>query len=451
MIKQNVCSISREREDRHHILRGIRYTYADFGPVSAEQLYGRQTTVREMNQLLIGMDSNALREFLNPEGADSEKLCQERATEQAYYQGGMLLNELDEDKNPARHYVLGNKYIGLDHNYYLTDEQGSVRYVLDAAGNVQNDYRYDAFGQCIAGYENIPNRLRYNAQIEDDLTGLYYLRARYYNTGIGRFTQEDVIYNDGLNLYAYCGSNPIGYGDWDGYKKQPVPFKMGKYDYSDINSIGHLIGYLDKNITNEEILEIISEKKYVINIELMSTANLMIEAVHCDRFEVAKQLVNMGSDINWKCKASMINGNVLNVVSTPEEAEFFLKNGAEIEQNFKLNISYVNPAIAATQKNDLRMLEYWINKEKILFSNDMNYYNELCMAVVDLVSDINQTETLSYVISNDNLFEMLIENYKNITDKKSIELRRNSLNMIKNQDVKPRVEELKNILKSFNN
>ena len=183
----------------------------------------------------------------------------------------------------------------------------------------------------------------------------------------------------------------------------------------------------------------------------MSTANLMIEAVLCDRFEVAKQLVNMGSDINWKCKASMINGNVLNVVSTPEEAEFFLKNGAEIEQNFKLNISYVNPAIAAAQKNDLRMLEYWINKEKILFSNDMNYYNELCMAVVDSVSDINQTETLSYVISNDNLFEMLIENYKNITDKKSIELRRNSLNMIKNQDVKPRVEELKNILKSFNN
>ena len=133
----------------------------------------------------------------------------------------MLLHELDEDKNPARHYVLGNEYIGLDHNYYLTDEQGSVRYVLDAAGNVQNDYRYDAFGQCIAGQENIPNRLRYNAQIEDDLTGLYYLRARYYNTGIGRFTQEDVIYNDGLNLYAYCSSNPVMYADPSGYSCEP--------------------------------------------------------------------------------------------------------------------------------------------------------------------------------------------------------------------------------------
>ena len=54
-------------------------------------------------------------------------------------------------------------------------------------------------------------------QIEDDLTGLYYLRARYYNTGIGRFTQEDVIYNDGLNLYAYCNSNPVMYSDPSGY------------------------------------------------------------------------------------------------------------------------------------------------------------------------------------------------------------------------------------------
>ena len=53
------------------------------------------------------------------------------------------------------------------------------------------------------------------------LTGLYYLRARYYNTGIGRFTQKDVIYNDGLNLYAYCSSNPVMYADSSGYSCEP--------------------------------------------------------------------------------------------------------------------------------------------------------------------------------------------------------------------------------------
>ena len=45
----------------------------------------------------------------------------------------MLLHELDEDKNPARHYILGNEYIsqvdGTSFGYYLNDEQGSVWYL----------------------------------------------------------------------------------------------------------------------------------------------------------------------------------------------------------------------------------------------------------------------------------------------------------------------------------
>ncbi|MCM1161732.1 MAG: hypothetical protein NC412_10955 [Roseburia sp.] len=48
--------------------------------------------------------------------------------------------------------------------------------------------------------------------------GQYYLRARYYNPVIGRFTQEDTYYGDGLNLYAYCGNNPVGYEDPSGHQ-----------------------------------------------------------------------------------------------------------------------------------------------------------------------------------------------------------------------------------------
>lgn len=64
-------------------------------------------------------------------------------------------------------------------------------------------------------------RTSYTYDERSQLTGLYYLRARYYNTGIGRFTQEDVIYNDGLNLYAYCSSNPVMYEDPSGYSCEP--------------------------------------------------------------------------------------------------------------------------------------------------------------------------------------------------------------------------------------
>ena len=150
------------------------------------------------------------------------------------YQGGMLLHELDEDKNPARHYILGNEYIsqvdGTSFGYYLNDEQGSVWYLTGSDGSIRNHYRYSAFGETITAEETVPNRLRYNGQMAGGLTGLYYLRARYYNASLGRFTQEDVIYNDGLNLYAYCNSNPVMYSDPSGFTKQCDPKVGGEKD-----------------------------------------------------------------------------------------------------------------------------------------------------------------------------------------------------------------------------
>ena len=150
------------------------------------------------------------------------------------------LAELDEAGNQAKTYTLGNEYAGhvseLNNSltsenkaasYYITDEQGSIRYMLDQSGEVQNYYQYSAFGETIISEETTLNRLRYNAQTEDELTGLYYLRARYYAPSIGRFTQEDVIYNDGLNLYAYCNSNPVMYSDPSGFAKETCKSKVG--------------------------------------------------------------------------------------------------------------------------------------------------------------------------------------------------------------------------------
>lgn len=152
----------------------------------------------------------------------------------------MFLAELDEAGNQAKTYTLGNEYAGhvseLNNSltsenkaasYYITDEQGSIRYILDQSGEVLNFYQYSAFGETIISEETTPNRLRYNAQTEDELTGLYYLRARYYAPNIGRFTQEDVIYNDGLNLYEYCNSNPVMYSDPSGFAKETCKSKVG--------------------------------------------------------------------------------------------------------------------------------------------------------------------------------------------------------------------------------
>ena len=161
-------------------------------------------------------------------------VTENRETTNFVYRNGMPVSELDADKNPVRGYVLGNEYIsqvnGTTFGYYLNDGQGSVRYLTGSDGSIRNHYRYSAFGETITAEETVPNRLRYNGQMADGLTGLYYLRARYYNASLGRFTQEDVIYNDGLNLYAYCNSNPVMYSDPSGFAKQCDPKVGGEKD-----------------------------------------------------------------------------------------------------------------------------------------------------------------------------------------------------------------------------
>ena len=53
---------------------------------------------------------------------------------------------------------------------------------------------------------------RYDAE-----TGLYYVRARYYDPDLGRFLSRDPLgYAAGANLYLYAGGNPAVYTDPDG-------------------------------------------------------------------------------------------------------------------------------------------------------------------------------------------------------------------------------------------
>ena len=71
------------------------------------------------------------------------------------------------------------------------------------------------WGNFLKKEETIDNPFTYFGQTYDEETGLYYLRARYYDPTTGRFTQQDPA-EDGYNWYIYGNQNPVMFADYTG-------------------------------------------------------------------------------------------------------------------------------------------------------------------------------------------------------------------------------------------
>jgi RHS repeat-associated protein len=123
----------------------------------------------------------------------------------------------EKEKGDIR-YIRGRELLASDaerartYYHYASDEMGSVTHVT-AREEVLNRYEYDAWGNALTCEEQVENRFRFAGEQYDPVSQQYYLRARFYNPVIGRFTQEDSYRGDGLNLYAYCQNNPVYYID----------------------------------------------------------------------------------------------------------------------------------------------------------------------------------------------------------------------------------------------
>ena len=101
---------------------------------------------------------------------------------------------------------------------YETNVQGDVTGIRTTDGTQVVSYTYDAWGRCtISGSQpalGALNPLRYRSYYYDAETELYYLNSRYYDPDTGRFLNADNQLSmgsdlTGLNLFAYCGNNPV--------------------------------------------------------------------------------------------------------------------------------------------------------------------------------------------------------------------------------------------------
>ena len=146
-------------------------------------------------------------------------------------------NRVIKQSNGLEFFYDNTGVAGIEYNnatyLYQKDAQGNICKILDSNGSIIVQYKYDAWGNHAVldvngadiedkAHIGNMNPFRYRGYYYDTETGLYYLKSRYYDPEVCRFiTIDDIAYLDpetvnGLNLYAYCGNNPMMRVDREG-------------------------------------------------------------------------------------------------------------------------------------------------------------------------------------------------------------------------------------------
>lgn len=109
---------------------------------------------------------------------------------------------------------------GTNTEFYHHDALGTTLLLTDGTGAVKTTYTYTPFGEATVTGTASTNPFQYAGR-ENDGTGLYYYRARYYSPLMHRFISEDPIgLMGGVNMYAYVRNNPARFIDPSGLDKQ---------------------------------------------------------------------------------------------------------------------------------------------------------------------------------------------------------------------------------------
>ena len=133
------------------------------------------------------------------------------------------LTQVLEDGTNIYLYGLGRfaEKQGSTTEYYLGDALGSVRQLTNNYAEVTLTRSYDPYGKTVQSVGTAQTELGFTGEFTD-ISGLIYLRARYYESLTGRFMTRDTFEGNvnlpaSLNRFAYAHNNPVMNTDPSGH------------------------------------------------------------------------------------------------------------------------------------------------------------------------------------------------------------------------------------------
>jgi len=173
------------------------------------------------------------------------------------FDGDQVVEERDRNDALLRQHVWGNgtdelcqQKVGsqTSKTFYAHENSiGSITALVDGTGKIVERYSYDPFGNTSVALDGkTGNEYRFHSARFDPETGLYCMRARYYQPSLGRFVQRDPI---GIwtdiphvgNGFTFVRNDPINHIDptgqdvwvaenWWGHMNINVGDPKGKYN-----------------------------------------------------------------------------------------------------------------------------------------------------------------------------------------------------------------------------
>ena len=164
----------------------------------------------------------------NEQGLRTLKKNHMGRTTRYYYDGSRLVTEINPSNRLDFLYDEAGLLYGFILNkankyFYVRDVLQNILGLVDESGNFVVKYSYNAFGKILSVSDTSGlsigtlNPFRYKGYYYDEETQLYWVSSRYYSPELCRWISPDSIeYLDpqsinGLNLYAYCGNDPVNY------------------------------------------------------------------------------------------------------------------------------------------------------------------------------------------------------------------------------------------------